>query len=497
MINIMWFRSDLRVYDNPALSAAMERGQTIALYFVCRAQWAKHGVGENKQAFILSQLSMLKAELDRLNVPLVVCDAGTFEHIAETAVSWSEEISRIMKAPVAQWWFNAEYEVNEQQLTERVKSVLLSAGIGVQISQDQCLIEPGRVLNGQGGPFKVFSAFKRKVISEYMDEVRPLAPPPQPQSSLAETAALTTLTMPGWESKARRLAELWRAGEDEAHDRLNRFTETAVRKYAEERDLPAREGTSTLSPYLAIGALSVRQCWQAVMQVNGGLAAEGHPGVVTWMNELLWREFYRHLLFFYPKLCKGKAFKPETEALPWRQGGVKFDAWKAGRTGFPIVDAGMRQLMETGWMHNRLRMIVAMFLTKDLFVDWRLGEAYFMEHLIDGDFASNNGGWQWSASTGVDAVPYFRIFNPARQSERFDPSGEFIRRYVPELRAVSGKAIHNPSSAVRTKCGYPEPIVDHAAASALTKGWFSGLNQPFAGAEQGAPEKDAFFRRWA
>jgi len=245
-------------------------------------------------------------------------------------------------------------------------------------------------------------------------------------------------------------------GEQAAHDQLEQFVAKKAARYKDDRDFPALDGTSLLSPYLANGVLSGRQCLIAARQSG----ASG-KGIETWINEIAWRDFYIHILYHYPRVSMHRAFKPETEALEWNSPGEHFEAWKEGRTGVPIVDAAMRQLKATGWMHNRLRMVTAMFLTKNLFINWRLGEAWFMQNLVDGFLASNNGGWQWSASTGTDAAPYFRVFNPVTQSERFDPDGEFIRRWVPELAKLDSKRIHEPSrkGGVIPK-GYPRPIVD-------------------------------------
>ncbi|HAL67580.1 MAG TPA: deoxyribodipyrimidine photo-lyase, partial [Pseudomonas sp.] len=213
---------------------------------------------------------------------------------------------------------------------------------------------------------------------------------------------------------------------------------------------------------LAAGVISPRQCLHAALAHNRGEFDSGSSGVQTWINELLWREFYKHILTGYPQVSRHRAFRAHTEALPWRNAPKEFEAWQQGRTGFPIIDAAMRQMLATGWMHNRLRMLTAMFLSKNLLIDWRLGERHFMRHLIDGDLAANNGGWQWSASTGTDSVPYFRIFNPVSQSQRFDPKGRFIRQWVPELQDIDDKNIHDPG-----KCHglidanlYPSPIVD-------------------------------------
>ncbi len=218
-----------------------------------------------------------------------------------------------------------------------------------------------------------------------------------------------------------------------------------------------------LSPYLTAGVLSVRQCAAAAIEANDGQLDGGHEGIVQWIDELVWREFYKHILVGFPRVSMHRAFKLETERLVWTDNDSQFEAWCHGQTGVPIVDAAMRQLTTTGWMHNRLRMITAMYLSKNLFIDWRRGERFFMQHLIDGDLAANNGGWQWAASTGTDAAPYFRIFNPVSQSKRFDPEGAFIRQFVPELADLDDSEIHDPSclpSLVRSRLDYPEPLVD-------------------------------------
>ena len=236
--------------------------------------------------------------------------------------------------------------------------------------------------------------------------------------------------------------------------------------YGETRDFPAQAGTSVLSPYLAAGIISPRQCVGALQQRLGYRPqSKAQPGFV-WLNELIWREFYRHLLVLIPALSMNRPFKPETAALPWSWDPEAFAAWCEGRTGYPVVDAAMRCLNATGWMHNRLRMIVASFLTKDLHIHWRLGEDYFMSRLIDGDLAANNGGWQWAAGTGADAAPYFRVFNPTTQGQRFDPQGEFIRIWVSELADVPAAYVHEPHDWLRLKGrrDYPAPMVDHAVA---------------------------------
>lgn len=466
MFNIVWFRSDLRVYDNPALTAAMQSGPTIGVYCLTPGQWDKHDVSLYKRALIRDQLYSLQQQLAALNVPLWVLDCDCFDQLPRQLIDFGR------RNKVNQVFCNLEYELNEQNCLKAVAVEAGPDGIDVFAYHDQCMIAPGDVLTQSGQPFKVFSAFKRSYCAYYPRLVRPLHNRPTAQAKISLSSDLEPLQqLVGLPS----VSEHWPAGEDEAHHRLNMFLEHKVSRYHDDRDFPALDGGSSLSPYLAIGAISTRQCVQAALSLNNGLLAEGHPGLVSWINELIWRDFYRHLIALNPRLCQHQPFLQDTDNLPWRGDGALFKAWCEGRTGFPLVDAAMRQMNQTGWMHNRLRMVCAMFLTKDLFVDWRLGERYFMQRLIDGDLASNNGGWQWSASTGVDAAPYFRIFNPTLQSKRFDPNGNFIRTYITEFSEIPDKLIHNPDSKLAGSVGYPQPIVSHVEAVADVKRWFQEL----------------------
>ena len=267
-------------------------------------------------------------------------------------------------------------------------------------------------------------------------------------------------------------ASYWPGGEAIAHKRLKQFAQEKIDQYHAGRDFPAHNATSQLSPYLANGILSPRQCFTAAIQANHGKLTDGQLGVDTWISELIWREVYKQILANFPRISMNQAFKQETEKWPWRHDQDLFSAWTKGQTGYPLIDAAMRQLHQTGWMHNRLRMVVAMFLTKDCFIDWRLGEKYFMQNLVDGDLAANNGGWQWAASTGCDAVPYFRVFNPVRQSERFDPEGVFIKTYCPELQSVPTKQLHDPFKHP-IGLNYPKPIIDYRNTRTFLKTLFS------------------------
>jgi len=462
----MWFRRDLRVEDNPALSAAMQSGPTIATFFLTEETWEAHDLSPAKKSLLIRQVNALAEALAKLNVPLITIDCGRFSKAPEQLLRLVKDLS------VDAVFFNHEYEYDEQQCTRKVLKTLTREDISSQGFHDQCAIRPGAIKTANGDWYQVFTAFKRNYLTNYQQASRALAKKPRKQKPVepaTNTAAIKSIKL------EQKWQNLWPAGEAEAHRRLKLFLNNKVSDYAKWRDFPAVEGTSCLSAYLAVGAISTRQCIDAVWQLGGGDQSENNAGAKSWMDELVWRDFYRHLLFAYPDLCKHKAFKANTDKLPWKKDQKLFKAWTEGRTGYPIVDAAMRQLQDIGWMHNRLRMVTAMFLTKHLFIDWRLGEQYFMRNLVDGDLASNNGGWQWSASTGVDAAPYFRIFNPVRQSQRFDPKGLFLRRYLPQLERLDDRSIHMPSAEQALRCGYPAPIVEHEKATRETKSWFKNL----------------------
>lgn len=467
---LVWFRSDLRVRENTALSAACASSTdgVVAVYVISPEDWRAHDVGGAQVDFILRTLRILSVDLARLNIPLIVRTAERRAEIPALLLGLAREHR------ATELHYNAEYEVDESSRDQRVSSAFAEVGLKAHAHTDQVVLDPATVRTGEGRFFTVFTPYKRAWIREVLkaggvrtlpavEPVKPIEVRPTPVPS--EVA----------EFRSPVPADLWPAGEAEASARLSRFIEERIRGYKAQRDFPSVEGTSRLSPYLAIGAISPRTCVSAAVRANvalGGAGAKspldsGNIGITTWISELIWREFYTHVVVGFPRVCMGRAFQPATDRLPWSSNEGHFAAWCEGRTGVPIVDAAMRSLKANAWMHNRLRMIVAMFLSKDLFLDWRWGERHFARHLIDFNFASNNGGWQWSASTGTDAAPYFRIFNPYSQSRNFDPDGQFIRRWVPELRDVGADAIHDPSKLpafTRSKLGYPEPIVDHAAA---------------------------------
>ena len=318
----------------------------------------------------------------------------------------------------------------------KVRAVLEQNGIQLILSRSDTIQPPGSVLSGSGGPYKVFTPFYRSWTNLGLPAITP-------NLTKLEPHGLPSMPIP--EAKAN--VPLPEAGQEAALKILETFVRDAGTHYESRRDLPAANGTSKLSPYLHLGILSAR---------SAAHAARAHTG---WVRELAWRDFYRHILFDNPHL-ETSAFKPEWNDFPWRDAETDLQAWTEGQTGYPIIDAGMRQLASTGWMHNRVRMIVASFLTKHLLIDWHEGERIFNDRLIDGDQASNNGGWQWATGCGVDAAPYFRVFNPVTQGEKFDSNAEYIKRFVPELEHLEPKLAHQPWTASRQPAGYPRPIVE-------------------------------------
>ena len=337
------------------------------------------------------------------------------------------------------------------------------------------MVPPNTIKTKEGKFYSVFTPFRRvweRTVTEYL-ECRP-KPKKQPELSVKPSKVPTKVE--GFDFAACR-DDLWSAGEKEAAKRLKSFA-SRIANYNQHRDLAAVNGTSLISAYLAAGVISPRQCLVAGIAANNGKVV-GHEGPTTWISELAWRDFYSHIMVACPRVSMHKPFKLRTENVGWRDDSAEFEAWCEGQTGFPIVDAGMRQLKRTGWMHNRLRMVTAMFLTKNLLIDWRMGERHFMRHLIDGDLAANNGGWQWSASTGTDAVPYFRIFNPFSQSKRFDVDGKFIKMMCPELEPVPAKSLHDPKkleAAIQEHAiDYPSFVVDYPASRVRALAAFKAL----------------------
>jgi deoxyribodipyrimidine photo-lyase len=452
MTHLVWFRNDLRVADNAALTAACkQQGPVHACFIVTPAQWREHNWSSARVKLVLDHANALSRSLAELGIPMTFVTASTFADSIDklTELCGAQSIQHLH--------FNEEYGINERRRDKSLKAAFDAQGIGFNKYRDQTVVPVGSLLTGQNQPYSVFTPFSRS-WRRWIDDNQPTVFPvpgaigPPVRAESFDAGALFPNEFP------EPPPPLVSTGEEAAHNQLERFLDERASAYKEMRDLPSEHGTSIVSPYLASGILSGRQCLLAAHERQG--SGGNQDGFFTWTSEIAWRDFYINILYHYPRISMHRAFKPDTEALVWNTPDAKFDAWKNGETGIPIVDAAMRQLNQTGWMHNRLRMITAMFLTKNLFIDWRLGEAYFMSKLADGFLASNNGGWQWSASTGTDAAPYFRVFNPVTQSERFDPDGDFIRQYLPEIAKLDKKRIHQPWAGGVIPGGYPRPIVD-------------------------------------
>lgn len=449
-MQLVWFRNDLRLQDHPALHAACSRGEPVtALVCLTPQQWEAHHESSARIAFWQDRLNWLQTELEALNIPLLRLSLQRFNDCPAAIV----ELARSLQA--SHLHFNYEYPLNEQTRDRSVCDALQSAAIEAWGYHGDLILPPGSVLTGNGGPFKVFTPFSRAWRRHLLQVDH--APLPAPTAVPVSDQAATTAHARADSDAYDRLR--WPVDQGALLEQLQEFVESQEPCYAEKRDFPAIKGTSSLSPALTIGALSARQCLAALQQARG----DDSWLESTWLNELIWREFYRHLLVAFPGQSRLEPFRPEVETrISWLENEKAFEAWKAGETGYPIVDAAMKQLLATGWMHNRLRMIVASFLTKLLRIDWRRGEAFFMSKLIDGDFASNLGGWAWSASVGADAAPYFRIFNPQLQSEKFDPKGEFIAHWLPQLGKLPTKERHKPGAGQHL--GRPAPVVDYKRA---------------------------------
>lgn len=450
--------------DNTSLLAASfgARRGVVCVYVVSPAEWAGHDMAPIQVDYRLRALAVVSQDLQKLGIPLRILHAANPRSIPEMLVNLAREIEADGIC------FNREYEIDEARRDQRVMDAFTRVGLRATAYVDQTALPPELPRTGNRTYFTVFSPFKKAWLKA-MQAGRPIMAAGRPKKQEWITG-LRSDDVPRQVAgftchidEATRV-NLWPAGEHIAMEWLQEFVANRGKAYKEARDIPSVAGTSKLSPALAIGTISPRQCLEAAISANGGKADGGEPGLSHWISEVIWREFYVHVTVGFPRVCMNRAFKTVTDRIEWSYDEQQFEAWKRGMTGYPIVDAAMRQLNATGWMHNRLRMVAAMFLTKDLFIDWRWGEKYFMQNLIDGFLASNNGGWQWSASTGTDAAPYFRIFNPISQSEKFDAQGAFIRHYVPELKSVSSDEIHNPEPLTRSRCGYPMPIVDHSKA---------------------------------
>jgi deoxyribodipyrimidine photo-lyase len=458
-MQLIWFRQDLRIQDHAALWHAVQSGNCVALVILSPEQWQQHDDSPAKQIFYLRQLETLKSQLNQLNIPLLIKHIPLWKDIP------NEMLQLCLRLGIDAVHANIEIGVNELKRDAQTQKKLEDHQIPFELYHDQTIFPVGSITNKSNQPYQVFSAFKKRCYELLSISLPQCYPAVAKQEKIAlnlelENTKISALTYMQ-SCVSDQLQQLWPVTEDYALNILNHFVDSKMQHYQQERDFPDLNSTSRLSAYLNIGAVSIRQCLQAVFRKQNGHFHIDNVGQQTWLDELLWREFYQHILYQFPAVSKHQPFKASTQKIQWRNAEQELIAWQQGQTGIPIVDAGMRQLLQTGWMHNRVRMITAMFLTKNLLIDWRLGEKWFMQHLIDGNLAANNGGWQWCASTGTDAVPYFRIFNPITQSQKFDPTGDYIRTWVPELAHLDAKKIHDPYAYPQVrKLNYPRAIVD-------------------------------------
>ncbi|MDX2287850.1 MAG: deoxyribodipyrimidine photo-lyase [Hyphomicrobiaceae bacterium] len=461
---IVWFRQDLRLTDHPALARAIETGRPVVPVYILDdtgpGQWA---LGAASRWWLHHSLLELAADIERRGARLVLRTGAARAVIPALCAEVGAEAVHVSRM----------YEPWAAALERDLKADLEPAGVALRRFPGSLLREPEEIATQSGGPYKVYTPFWRAL--------RDLGVPRPPVAASAHIASPARAvgsddlaawgllpTRPDW---AGGLRDAWVPGEAGARKRLTTFIASALKGYKEDRNRPDLPATSRLSPHLHFGELSPSTIWHAVASAAGG-SGKLDADSEHFLKELVWREFSAHLLFHFPDL-PDSPFRPEFAAFPWREDASGLAAWQKGRTGYPIVDAGMRELWHTGYMHNRVRMIVGSFLVKDLLVPWQQGEAWFWDTLVDADLANNAASWQWIAGSGADAAPYFRVFNPVLQGQKFDPEGTYVRRWVPELGKLPAGDIHAPwqaAAATLQAAGvvlgqtYPHPILDHAMA---------------------------------
>ena len=440
--NIVWHHRDLRIEDNPALNAAAS-GKVLPVYIHCPQEEGPWSRGAASNWWLHHSLSDLQKRYKELGTELVIRSGPATEVIKQLA----------SELPTAGVYWNARYEPTLRKRDEAVASDLTQQGISVNRYEGNYLISPSDIMTGAGTPYSVFTPFCKKVI-----EIRPWRSPLSTSqafhSHTAKSESLDALRLLPKRDWADQFTDRWQPGRAGALKHLNAFGDE-VDNYAEQRDIPSRYGTSRLSPHLHFGEVSPHEIWTAL--------ESNSKDPTPYLRQLIWREFGNYFLFHTPLACD-HSWRTKFEQFPWEENTGALEAWQTGRTGYPIVDAGMRELWQTGWMHNRVRMIVGSFLVKDLFIHWIEGARWFWDTLVDADLANNTLGWQWVAGCGPDAAPYFRIFNPVLQSKKFDPEGSYIRRWIPELKDTPSKWIHCPWESPMYSPDYPPPIVNHAEA---------------------------------
>ncbi|MBW4662436.1 MAG: deoxyribodipyrimidine photo-lyase [Drouetiella hepatica Uher 2000/2452] len=460
---IFWHRRDLRAIDNVGLAAARERTAKVVGVFCLDPGILDGDVAPARVTYLIGSLKELQEQYLQAGSQLLILKGSPLQKLPDLAKAF----------PAKAVFWNRDVEPYGRDRDRQVGEALQQEGIEVQTFWDQLLHPPKQIMTGADQPYTVYTPFWRNWLSKSKAS---------PAKDFAGAEGLTAQEQKAAEAgaialpTAKALGFVWDndlilpPGTSAAQDHLREFCDRALGEYQEQRNFPAVTGTSHLSAALKFGTIGIRTVWQAAQTVcDDSRSDEARTNIQTWQQELAWREFYQHAMFFFPQLAEG-AYRPPFKNFPWSDNEDHFQAWCEGQTGYPIVDAAMRQLNELGWMHNRCRMIVASFLTKDLIVNWQWGEKYFMQKLVDGDLSANNGGWQWSASSGMDPKP-LRIFNPASQAQKFDADGEYIRQWLPELRSLDTEALVTGKidAGDRHRCGYPAPIVDHKKQQMLFK----------------------------
>lgn len=449
-------RRAMRVRDNIALYAAIQDANEV-VPVLCLNTEKRYEFDTPRRRYVRSAIASLDSELRSRGSQLFVLSGDIVD-----------ELPRFAKEVGAEVVFGVDvYDPVSLNRDQQLRRGLFRAGVELLLLKDRVIFEKQEILNQSRQPFKVFTPYKKAWL-EFSDSIPPLLPDIRSVSSPADADGRFSL------SRQKSFANADRDTEAVGLRQLKQFVKRKVLSYKEQRDFPALEATSKLSAALSLGVISIRQVYWAAIEQKRNADKRGRENIDTFISELIWREFYYQILANYPHAAE-RSFRDEFNKLDWSENKKYFTAWCEGRTGYPIVDAGMRQLVQEGWMHNRVRMIVASFLTKDLHISWQWGEKFFLEHLCDADIASNNGGWQWAAGTGTDASPWFRIFNPVSQGKRFDPNGDYVWKYVPELKNVPPEFIHSPwmmdaKSARGIGFGkeYPAPIIDHAVEREVT-----------------------------
>ena len=451
---LVWLRNDLRMDDNPALREACKLSEEVhAIYIYSQNQNKEHNEANCKIDFFIENLKDLSKSLSKVNIPLTIIDSDGFNDNPEVIKKYIE-LNSIEKI-----FWNNQFGEDEINRDESVKDLLQNSNIEIKTFDEQVVFEPGSILTGEGKPYSVFTPFKRKWIENFTLDMLDIEFKYTEKKSTKIKSNINDFNFNFQKTHSVDMS-LWPIGENEAQMRLQFYLDKNIFKYAQDRNDPIIDGTSRLSAYLASGIISPKRCILEALKLNNFELDSGEKGIVKWIDEIIWREFYKNIMFSFPKVSRGQPFQEYTKKIKWRFNDDELNAWKSGNTGFPIIDAAMKQLINEGWLHNSLRMVVAMFFTKNMLHDWRLGEEFFMQNLIDGDFSSNNGGWQWSSSTGTDAAPYFRIFNPLTQSKNFDSNGLFIKKYINELKDLDKKDIHDPDESIRNHFNYPSQMLD-------------------------------------